>query len=67
MYPVPVMPVLFCTAVAELSGCAEPEDCPVGLLTGNTHWTLIEMNQYPFFLPSWKIVPFLQICDIIAT
>lgn len=37
MYPVPVMPVLFCTAVAELSGCAEPEDCPFGLLTGNTH------------------------------
>lgn len=36
MYPVPVMPVLFCTAVAELRGCADPDDCSVGLPTGNT-------------------------------
>lgn len=35
-HSVHVWPVLFFTAVAELSGCAEPEVCPVGLLTGNT-------------------------------
>lgn len=50
MYPVPVMPVLFSAAVAELSGCAEPKDRPVGLLT--EHTLNPDRDKSVFHLPS---------------